>query len=142
MNFAARMHVASLEIVAAMAVFAVLTSRLRPILKASAPSVPAPQGVTFEIREPGGTQRLEVAVPAVIGRARDADVMLLDPEVSRRHALCDVENGVLYLTDLGSSNGTFLNGKLLEESIELQPGDTIDLGNSRLTLVSIEAGPP
>ncbi len=43
---------------------------------------------------------------------------------------------VLYLTDLGSSNGTFLNGKRLKnEGIEVRPGDDIDVGNTRLTVV-------
>jgi pSer/pThr/pTyr-binding forkhead associated (FHA) protein len=67
------------------------------------------------------------------------DVGLLDPEVSRRHARFELARGVVYLTDLQSSNGTFLNGKLLgNEGIEVRPGDDIDVGNTRISVVQTE----
>lgn len=73
---------------------------------------------------------------ALVGRSSSAAVGLLDPEVSRRHAELQYVRGVLYLTDLGSSNGTFLNGKRLrDEGIEVQVGDDIDVGNARLKVV-------
>jgi pSer/pThr/pTyr-binding forkhead associated (FHA) protein len=137
-NFPAHMRVASAELLLALAGFAAVATRLRVPQREIASAARAPRTVKIAVREPSGSSTVEVAVPAVVGRARDADVMILDPEVSRRHALFDVEGGVLYLTDLGSSNGTFLNGKPIAESIELQVGDTIDVGNSRLDLLAIE----
>ncbi|MDQ2663533.1 MAG: FHA domain-containing protein [Candidatus Eremiobacteraeota bacterium] len=138
MTFPAHMRVGSFELVLALGAFALVAGRIGPVLRRDAAIRLAPKSVKFEVREPGGSQMLDVAVPAVVGRAREADVMILDPEVSRRHALCDVEAGVLYLTDLESSNGTFLNGKRIVESIELQVGDTIDMGNSRLTVLAVK----
>jgi pSer/pThr/pTyr-binding forkhead associated (FHA) protein len=76
---------------------------------------------------------------ALIGRSSGAAVGLLDPEVSRRHARFELARGVVYLTDLQSSNGTFLNGKLLgNEGIEVRPGDDIDVGNTRISVVQAE----
>ncbi len=86
---------------------------------------------------------LPAAGPAPeIGRSTEAQIALPDPEVSRRHARFDYQHGVLYLTDLGSRNGTFLNGKRLnEEGIEVRPGDDIDVGNTRITVRSAEPAP-
>jgi pSer/pThr/pTyr-binding forkhead associated (FHA) protein len=73
--------------------------------------------------------------PCILGRSQDAGIALADPEVSRRHARIDVARGVLYVADLGSSNGTFLNGKPLGgDGIELRLGDDVDVGNTRITV--------
>ncbi len=63
----------------------------------------------------------------VLGRILSADVRIDDPRVSRIHALVEVRNGALLLTDLASSHGTFVNGKKVVESA-LQFGDVIKLG--------------
>ncbi|HEX2716646.1 MAG TPA: adenylate/guanylate cyclase domain-containing protein [Gemmatimonadaceae bacterium] len=73
---------------------------------------------TFELRA-GGT--------LVVGRALTSDIPVLDPTISRRHAevACD-ESGV-HVRDLGSSNGTFLNGVKVDEA-RLAPGDIVTFG--------------
>jgi pSer/pThr/pTyr-binding forkhead associated (FHA) protein len=48
------------------------------------------------------------------------------------------ENGVPYVRDLESSNGTFLNGRLLDDVVEIRRGDEIDVGTTRLTVRAIE----
>ena len=143
MNFPAAMRVGSLEILAALAAFGVLGARLR--LGARAPR-PKAFALTVSVREGAARQSarqlpltISEGAPALVGRAGDADLTVGDPEVSRKHARLDVVRGVVYLADLGSSNGTFLNGKALEdESIELRPGDDIDVGNTRITVLSME----
>jgi len=74
-------------------------------------------------------------LPLVVGRSSQVDVPVLDPLVSRRHARLDVEDGVIYVTDLNSSNGTYLNGRRVEDSIELRPGDSIGVGAANVTFV-------
>ena len=64
----------------------------------------------------------------VIGRTAPAGLILLHPEISRRHARLTYQNGNYLLEDLGSSNGTSLNGQLLVGPKVLQDGDEILLG--------------
>jgi adenylate cyclase len=68
----------------------------------------------------------------VIGRSTGANVQLADREASRRHTGVDLENGEYVLKDLGSSNGTFLNGRRLYGPIKLKDGDEVMVGTSRL----------
>jgi S-DNA-T family DNA segregation ATPase FtsK/SpoIIIE len=85
------------------------------------------------------TLTLTDGTPAIIGRSGEADLSLSDPEVSRWHARLELVRGVTYVADQGSRNGTFLNGKALgDESIELRPGDDIDVGNTRITVQAME----
>lgn len=69
----------------------------------------------------------------VLGRGSEADYRIEDPNVSRRHAVIAWENGRLYLRDLGSTNGTFLNGRTVN-SASVRSGDVITLGESQITV--------
>ncbi len=64
----------------------------------------------------------------VIGRDAQATLFIEDSSVSRRHALIHVESDRALLEDLGSKNGTFLNGAPLHGSTELTNGDVIAIG--------------
>jgi pSer/pThr/pTyr-binding forkhead associated (FHA) protein len=142
MNFTGAMRIGSLEILAAVAVFGYIGARMRPGV-----SQPQPKALTLALAVRDGASRtqprnlsltLDEGAPVIVGRTSQADLPLDDPEASRRHARLDLVRGVVYLADLGSRNGTFLNGKALgDESIELRPGDDIDVGNTRITLVSM-----
>lgn len=66
-----------------------------------------------------------------IGRSTANDIALNDGRVSRFHAQVDCADEACWITDLGSSNGTTLNGQRIERA-ELKPGDSIGLGNSKL----------
>ncbi len=71
----------------------------------------------------------------VIGRDDGCNLVLDDPEVSRRHAyLIETPSGAVEVGDLGSSNGTRLNGRRLEQPAELRPGDTLEIGATRIQL--------
>lgn len=70
---------------------------------------------------------------ATIGRSRQCDLMLDDANVSRSHAEVRARGGSWVLTDLGSTNGSRLNGRQITGSEVLKPGDEIELGTSRIT---------
>jgi hypothetical protein len=70
-----------------------------------------------------------------IGRAPDNDIVLPDERVSRHHGQISVRLGTLVYADLGSTNGSFLNGSGVTE-IALGPTDVLQLGGSSLTIES------
>lgn len=69
---------------------------------------------------------------ATIGRSRQCDVQLDDPNVSRTHAEVRPRGGSWVLSDLGSTNGSRVNGRRAEGPEVLRPGDEIELGTSLL----------
>jgi hypothetical protein len=86
----------------------------------------------------------ELALPPVpgeyvIGRSDDVDLRLDDISVSRRHALITYVAGCWVITDLGSRNGTWLNGWRLPGPAPVSPGDLLDLGSCRLVVVDPHA---
>jgi len=74
--------------------------------------------------------------PVSIGRATDNDVVLSDQMVSRHHARLDQMEGILYITDLDSLNGTLVNNERIEPNVPhpLDDGDIICIGSFTLTL--------
>jgi len=74
---------------------------------------------------------------AVVGRSSLADVRLEDAEVSRRHALLWREAGGIWVADLGSSNGTRLNGEALPEVAEVVDGDLLSFGGPSFLFRSV-----
>jgi hypothetical protein len=68
----------------------------------------------------------------VLGRALDADVVLDDPGVSRRHAEVHLIDGRARVIDLGSTNGTFVDGERVHAS-DLTDGSTVTIGRTRIT---------
>ncbi|MBQ0904345.1 MULTISPECIES: FhaA domain-containing protein [Micromonospora] len=68
----------------------------------------------------------------VIGRGDQANLRLPDVGISRRHARLDFDGGQVVLTDLGSTNGTMVNGQRVS-AVALNPGDMVQLGTTTLT---------
>jgi pSer/pThr/pTyr-binding forkhead associated (FHA) protein/pimeloyl-ACP methyl ester carboxylesterase len=88
--------------------------------------------LTLEQRD-GARQEFELARRSVlIGRALTNDVVLQDARVSRAHARLDCDAAGCTLVDLGSPNGTRVNGQRIT-SVLLKPGDALVLGDSHLT---------
>lgn len=67
-----------------------------------------------------------------IGRAADNDIVLDEVYSSRFHATIDFRDGFFYIRDLNTSNGTFVNGNRVIDSVVLNDGDRIKIGNSVL----------
>jgi DNA-binding NtrC family response regulator len=75
----------------------------------------------------------ELDSPLIIGRSAEGGLQLIDDKVSREHcALEPIGPAGHVLRDLGSRNGTWLNGQLLKETTRLRPGDHISVGESVL----------
>jgi phosphoserine phosphatase RsbU/P len=79
----------------------------------------------------GATISLKGAV--VIGRSRSADLQFEEKTLSRQHAKIELSDGHWRITDLGSSNGTFVNEAPVRASAFIQDGDAIRLGQLRFT---------
>jgi hypothetical protein len=78
-------------------------------------------------------KRLVVGPAGVtLGRSRECDVVLNDPNVSRQHAEIRPRGGSWVLNDLGSTNGSCLNGRRIESPEVVKPGDEIELGTSTI----------
>ena len=69
---------------------------------------------------------------ATLGRSRQCDIVLSDPNVSRQHAEIRARGGSWVLNDLGSTNGSRINGRPVEGSEVVRPGDEIELGSTLL----------
>jgi len=76
----------------------------------------------------------------VMGRSRSCDLRVQDGDASRRHAEVALRDGVVRLRDLGSTNGTYVNGERCAER-ELAPGDRIRIGDSTITFCAVSAAP-
>src|SRR5437870_13864916 len=76
----------------------------------------------------GSRERFPLTKPRItIGRARSSDVFLPDQWLSRHHAAIEQKQGAYYLLDLGSKNGTLLNGERVSGDRRLRVGDILTL---------------
>jgi Protein of unknown function (DUF3662)/FHA domain len=80
----------------------------------------------------GGRRMVLSGAQVVIGRSRDCDIVLDDPNVSRRHAEVRRSGDAWTVADLGSTNGVKVNGRRVGEA-RLTPGDEITVGLSKLS---------
>jgi pSer/pThr/pTyr-binding forkhead associated (FHA) protein len=107
--------------------------------KAEAAAIESPEGAPVR---PGAAIRvmagfyegLEVPIDrdrVVVGRGKGADVMIAEPTMSRAHAALGCEGPEFFVQDLGSTNGTLVNGARFERVV-LRDGDEIQLGKLRL----------
>lgn len=71
----------------------------------------------------------------LLGRSREADVQIEDPNVSRRHAELVQEGSSYWIVDLGSTNGTEVNGRRVQRA-QLENGSTITLGGTTVTFTT------
>jgi sigma-B regulation protein RsbU (phosphoserine phosphatase) len=93
-----------------------------------------PEGLPFEHASEGDS--------LVVGRAAGCDLPLADPFLSRQHSRFFHRDGQLLVEDLGSRNGTMVNGRLIEGPTEVLPGDVIQISGSVLTLLDRRALAP
>ena len=113
-------------------------------LQAESSLKPGRFGIVAQLRQaPGGTLLGALILPSgervelrertvVIGRMTEADITLADQNVSRRHAQVRAASGGYLVSDLGSTNGTMLNGQRLAGERRLADGDIVSIGSTHL----------
>lgn len=80
------------------------------------------------------TRLLQQRGKIVLGRSSECDVVLDSPSISRRHATLELSGQSVIITDLGSLNGTYVNGRKVSGSMKIQTNDTFFLGKYQLSL--------
>lgn len=70
--------------------------------------------------------------PVVVGRSPSSDIVIDEPFVSSTHARFSLQGPALVLEDLGSTNGTLVNGKLIDQPVTLRDGDEVQIGDTIL----------
>jgi hypothetical protein len=102
------------------------------------PRVESSRAVLREIRPDGSSRTLMVdGSPLTIGRAPDNKLVLADSRASRHHARLYGRRGALILTDLGSTNGSWVNDRRIDE-MALGEGDQIRIGDTILVVERVE----
>ena len=82
---------------------------------------------------PDGVYSIEGKVR--IGRSEESEIVLVDPSVSRAHAVVEVRGGEPVVRDVGSTNGTFVNGRRVR-SRPLRDGDELLFGDTKMRFES------
>lgn len=80
-------------------------------------------------------REIPISQKMLVGRALDCDLVLQDPSVSSRHALLENSTGRLFVTDLGSTNGTFVAGQLVAGRSEVGAGVALRFGTLELEVL-------
>ena len=79
------------------------------------------------------------SVPFVVGRADDCDLTLIDNRISRYHSEIRISGDLLWIRDLESTNGTFVNNNKIEHAQLLDPDDIVSIGNYRFRVKRVNA---
>lgn len=123
------------------------------LLSSAVPEMAEPSGAYPKLRDASGREFLLKAGENLIGRDPSSDVLISDGTVSRRHACILIEGNRAYIQDLGSTNGTQLNGQPVgAERVPLPPNAELQFGSVVMTLelpegfetpaVAAEVAPP
>lgn len=105
------------------------------------PGADGPHATLREMRPDGTTRTIAFdGRPLTIGRAPDNGLVVRDGQSSRHHARIDARRGTLILTDLGSTNGSFVNDRRVE-SVALGAGDRIRIGTTSILIEALGEEP-
>src|SRR5579872_2954906 len=114
-----------------------------PSPKAQQPPPPRPGGRSILLRfisgkYQGGEFPIVSGKEILIGRSSDLDMVLVEDMVSRKHARIQTQADQIWIEDLGSTNGTFVNGEKIKRA-RLKEGDRVLIGTSILKVIAGDA---
>ncbi|HXD28666.1 MAG TPA: DUF3662 and FHA domain-containing protein [Arthrobacter sp.] len=97
------------------------------------PAPPRPPAGRQPVLDINGQRYALNADSVVLGRAADADIPLDDPGISRRHVEIIRDGSRTWAVDLGSTNGSYVNGQRIQDREELFDGSIVAMGRTRIT---------
>lgn len=80
----------------------------------------------------------EINLPCVVGRSNEADLTFPDPSISQRHALIVETDNQIWIEDLKSSNGVYVNDQKIKEKTFIKTGDSVQLGQTKFRVCQEE----
>ena len=102
-----------------------------PVVEPVEPSEPVEPALEVESGPDAGETHVLAPGALRVGRAPDNEIVFRDPASSARHARIERRGDTFHIVDLGSTNGTLVNGDPVQER-ELAPGDVITIGQNRM----------
>ncbi len=93
--------------------------------------------ISFSLK--GQHQEIELREgDVIVGRSSECDVQVEGEAVSRKHARIAVRSGAVFVEDMGSRNGTFVNGRRIAERTQVSPGDAVQFGEAGFELLAAQ----
>jgi hypothetical protein len=129
----------TLGLSAAFAVYVVLVHDRRGTPPARAIEAAIPTGIEFTVAHAGTIKTYRFGRRILVGRAPSADLRLDDPRVSRLHARIEMRDDGVYVEDLGSRNGTAVDGTTVTGPRRLEVDDEVTVGPAALVFRGVGA---
>ena len=129
----------TLGLSAALAAYVVLVRDRRGAPPARAIEASIPTGIELTVAHAGTIKTQRFGRRILVGRAPSADLRLDDPRVSRLHARIEMRDDGVYVEDLGSSNGTTVDGEAVTEPRRLEVDDEVTVGTAALVFRGVGA---
>ena len=129
----------TLGISAAVAAYVLLVRDRRGAPPARALDASIPTGIELTVAHAGTIKTYRFGRRILVGRAPSADLRLDDPRISRLHARIEMRDDGVYVEDLGSRNGTSVDGDPVTEPRRLEADDEVTVGSAALVFRGVGA---
>jgi len=129
----------TLGLSAAFAAYVVLVHDRRGAPPARALDASIPTGIELTVAHAGTIKTYRFGRRILVGRAPSADLRLDDPRISRLHARIEMRDDGVYVEDLGSRNGTSVDGEPVTEPRRLEADDEVTVGSAALVFRGVGA---
>lgn len=129
----------TLGLSAAVAAYVLLVRDRRGAPPARALDASIPTGIELTVAHAGTIKTYRFGRRILVGRAPSADLRLDDPRISRLHARIEMRDDGVYVEDLGSRNGTSVDGKPVTEPRRLEADDEVTVGSAALVFRGVGA---